>query len=1087
MDSFVILKFKLRSFIRRYYINELLRGLIFFVAAGLLYLLITLFIEHIFWFEPLGRTILFWSFILVELLLFGRFIMYPLLKLFRISKGIDDDRAAVIIGKHFPEVKDKLLNVLQLKNNSAKTDLLLAGIDQKARELKPVPFSMAVDFRKNLPYLKYAAVPVLILLLIIAFGRADIFSNSYERVVNYKTAYEPPAPFSFRINEQSLRVRENEPFILEVITEGRIIPEEVSIQYRGQSYFLNAIAPGLFQYSFEPVQESFEFRLSGNKVTSRSFFLEMIKVPRTLDLQMMLDFPGHTGLDYELVEGTGNATIPEGTKITWELKTSATDFVHFGMADSLIEMHSEKNFFSLSRTLNNSVDYQISTSNREVQNFENLRYSIKVVKDEFPQLVLKHRQDSLEKETHYFYGKVSDDYGISGVKMITHPVDGTGNRRAVPIDVGRGAVGEFLAVFPDTLDLERGKEYEIFFEVTDNDAVNGFKKIKSESFFFRKKTLQDEKDERLEEQNNAIQGIDGSLKELKESRTGWDELQRLQIDKERSFKQRKEMENFLKRQKKQNDVMQSFTKKLKNTLEKEEKSYNEDLRKELQERLEKREEELNENEKLLEELEKYKNKLEEEGLREKLEEISKGVNSRERNLEQLLELTKRYYVQEKLQKLANDLEELGREQEELSNGEDQNTSEAQDSLNQETSEVLKELDELGEENERLQKPIELGRDEESEKEIPQDQNNASEKLKNGHLEKAKKEQKKAAEKMKELSGKLKQQMQMGGMQQMQEDVDMLRQILDNLIIFSFEQEEVMDDFKKIGNTSPSFSSKLREQNFLKENFQHIDDSIYSLALRNQMITEQVTNKLVDVEYHLDKTLERLAQNEVHLGVASQQYVVTGANDLAYFLSNILGNMQQMLNQAMGKGEDGSGQGMQLPDIIKKQGELSEQMQQGLKKGEKRGEGNDGKNGEQGISEKDSEELFRIFQEQQMLRMALEEKLRKEGNNAKDRSLQEEMEQIEKDILGEGFNQNTIERMQQMEHKLLELEDAELLQGQKEEREAETNKKQFENTVNDPILKAKEYFNTTEILNRQSLPLRQIYRLKVKQYFERGDH
>ncbi len=195
MDNFEILRKKLEAFIRRFYLNELLKGLIFFVAIGLLYFLLTLFIEYLLWLSPTGRTILFWSFVAVEVFLLLRFIIFPLLKLFKISKGIDYTEASRIIGRHFPEVSDKLLNVLQLKSSGKQTDLLLAGIDQKAQELRPVPFSLAVDFRKNLPFLKYAAIPVAIILLIVLTGKADIFSSSYERVVNYKVAYEPPAPF----------------------------------------------------------------------------------------------------------------------------------------------------------------------------------------------------------------------------------------------------------------------------------------------------------------------------------------------------------------------------------------------------------------------------------------------------------------------------------------------------------------------------------------------------------------------------------------------------------------------------------------------------------------------------------------------------------------------------------------------------------------------------------------------------------------------------------------------------------------------------------------------------------------------------
>jgi hypothetical protein len=123
----------------------------------------------------------------------------------------------------------------------------------------------------------------------------------------------------------------------------------------------------------------------------------------------------------------------------------------------------------------------------------------------------------------------------------------------------------------------------------------------------------------------------------------------------------------------------------------------------------------------------------------------------------------------------------------------------------------------------------------------------------------------------------------------------------------------------------------------------------------------------------------------------------------------------------------------------------------------------------------------------MLRKALEERMKEEGMKKGAGEIQKEMEQIEKDILEKGFNPETQRRMQQLEHKLLELEEAELEQGRKPERESNTSKEQFKNETKDQTIRAREYFNTTEILNRQSLPLRQIYKQKVKEYFERTDN
>ena len=122
MSNFETIKSKIEQFIKRYYTNELLKGAILFFAIGLLYLIVTLFVEYVLWLNPTARTILFWAFVVVELSLFIKFIAIPLTHLFKLRKGINHETASKLIGNHFPEVNDKLLNILQLNQNPTQSD-----------------------------------------------------------------------------------------------------------------------------------------------------------------------------------------------------------------------------------------------------------------------------------------------------------------------------------------------------------------------------------------------------------------------------------------------------------------------------------------------------------------------------------------------------------------------------------------------------------------------------------------------------------------------------------------------------------------------------------------------------------------------------------------------------------------------------------------------------------------------------------------------------------------------------------------------------------------------------------------------------
>ncbi len=1127
MSTFNIIQQKLEEFIKKYYTNELIKGAILFFAIGLLYLLITLLVEYFLWLNPLGRRVLFWAFVFVELALFVRFIAFPLAKLFKLQKGINYEEASKIIGNHFPQVNDKLLNVIQLNQNRRESELLAASIDQKATELQPVPFKSAVNFKKNAKYLKYAAIPVLIFILFSALGGMDIFSSSYKRVVHYDTAFEPPAPFSFIVMNDDLNAVENKPFNLKIRTEGTAIPENASINYNGENYYLQQTAPGLFEYTFQQPVESIDFNLKANKVTSREYTLDVVKTPSLLNFEMVLDYPSYTGKRDEILKSTGNATIPEGTRVKWNVATKNTKAVTLKTADTSFSFASKGENFNFEKGIYNKLDYAITTSNEKLKDYENLAFTLNVVKDQFPEIEVQSKQDSTNTQRVFFLGQISDDYGLTKLRLVYFPEGDEKQAKTQALPLNKTNFDQFTYTFPMNLPLDEGVAYEYYFEVFDNDAIHNYKSSKSGIYSFRKLTKNELEDEQLQNQQEAIKGLDKSLEELKDRKQTLEELSRTQKEKnELNYNDKKKLENFIQRQQKQEEMMKNFSKEMKEELEnfqpenKEKDPFKEDLQK----RLEENEEQLKKNEKLLDELEKLQDKIQKEELTEKLEKLSKQNKNQEKNLEQLLELTKRYYVEKKAEKLAEELYELGEEQEKLADKpEDENTKEVQEELNEKFEEYKKQMNELQKENEGLKKPMDIPKDKPTEQQIDQEQQKATDKLEEQKPSEAGKNQKKAGQKMKQMSKSMQMQMQSGQSETIEEDVKMLRQIVDNLVVFSFQQEDLMEVFKKIEYGNPIFGKKLNIQNDLKINFEHIDDSIFALSLRQPMIGSQINTSLTEIQYNIEKSLERLAQNETRQGIGNQQYTVTGANDLAVMLSDILSNMQMQMAMSMGSGSGkgkpmpgSGGGGFQLPDIIEKQESLSEKMKEGMKKGKKgskgQGEGNgeqegsgdgngqngeNGKNGQQGDkkgSEKegngDSEEMngeiFEIYKQQQELRNQLQDRLSKEGLKGNAGNLLKKMEGIEQQLLDKGFNENTLQQMLNLKYELLKLDKADLEQGQESRRESRTNKRDFQNNSRLSPEDIKKYFNTTEILNREALPLRQDYKNKVQEYFKESN-
>ncbi len=1068
----------------------------------------------------MGRTFLFWTFVGVELLLLIRFIAFPLFKLFKLQKGIDFNEASSIIGKHFAEVNDKLTNFLQLSNDSSQSELLLASIDQKATMLQPIPFGNAINFSGNRKFLPLAVIPLLLFAVFYLSGNSAILSQSLNRVVNYKQQFLPPAPFQFIILNDNLQTEQNKDFVVKVRTVGKVVPENALIVIGKENYFMESIAPGEFAFKIAKPSANIQFHVEANAVSSNDFELQVIAVPSIADFEMILNFPTYLSKSAEKVKGTGNAVVPEGTRVMWKMKTVATQNVDWKDLNSKIAFNQVDNLFTLSKNISQNTDYQILTSNSKAIDYEKLNYKITVIKDQFPTINVSTAPDSIKTQKSYVLGQVSDDYGLSKLNIIYYPKGQPNAAKRGAMPVKSDLNDQFVFSFPSALEVVEGVSYDFYFEVFDNDAPHGYKSTKSSVFSSRIQTETEKEEQVLQQQNENINSMERSLKNQDKQISELEKLGKMGKEKDNiEFKDQQKINEFLERQKQQDEMMKEFSKKMEENLDKFKDNKKDELKEELKKRLDKAEKDLEKNQKLLDELKELNDKIKNEELFEKMEKFKQTSKNQTKNLEQLVELTKKFYVEKKAEQLADKLDKLADKQNEQTEKEKENTINNQEEINKEFDKIQEELKELDKENKELKSPLDIPKDEQKEKNIEDDLKKASEELKKESKTKAKPKQKSAAKQMKEMSMAMASSMASGDKEQMEEDVKMLRQILDNLLAFSFAQEDLMGDFRQLKRNSPSFNKNLKAQQDLKQQFKHVDDSLFAMSLRNPKIAEDVTKEIGNVHYNLDRGLESMVEFQLAKGLSHQQYTISSANKLADFLSDILNGMQMSLSGAgEGKPKPGQGQGdMQLPDIIKKQQGLGDKMKDGMKPGDKpgnkpgegkegqgegqkpgdgkkpgsgqkpgqgsgQGSGSEGENGEDG--EGDAKAIMEIYKEQKQLREALQNELQKQGLGNSGQNAIEQMKQIEKQLLNKGFNSEVLQKSLNLKYELLKLEKAVQQQGEEKKRQAETNKVEFDNKANALPANLQDYLNSIEILNRQTLPLRSNYSRKVQEYFSK---
>ncbi len=1151
MESYQHILDKLEAFTSRYYKRRLVKGLFLFLFLGGLSFLFIGGLEYLLWLDSRFRSVLLVAGIVLLGFLFVSYILLPVAHLLRLRRGLTHKEGSRLIGMHFPEVSDKLYNLLELADNTDRSELLLASIEQRSKDLSPVPFQLAVQMKEAYKYSKYALLPLAIIGLIWLSGNGLEFINSYKRVVNYDLAYEPPAPFSFELLTADLRVREDQPFILKLRTPGEVQPDQVRLVLEGSPIIMERQGE-YFQHTFQPPLQRMNFYLEAAGVSSRTYTLDVIRVPAIDGFEMVLTYPDYLGVPPKRIQGSGNATVPEGTEIRWELNTIHADSVVYADRDTLLKLPTSSKKAEFARKPFQTTPYSISAANQDIPEFDKLNYQIDVIRDESPEIEMKMEQDSLNANIAYFEGVVSDDHGLSGLKMFAYPSGSQTDREMVEIPIPETTFHTFYYTFPSGLELLSEEEYVVYFEITDNDGNRGGKSRKSREFRLTKLSS-DELDSRvLERQNELLKGMDKSAKQREDLQKEFKELLQNQKEKEAlSFDDTERLKEFFDKQDQQERLMEKFSRELSESIENEETPENELLK----ERLEREEEKAKKNAALMEEMKEILEKLDKEELEERMEELSKGQQGSQRSMEQLLELTKRYYVQEKSRQLSRKLSKLSEEQKAEADSEEglERRKERQRELNSEFETLKKELEELQKDNQQLKKPLPWERDDRKEQSVTKNQEEALESLSEEDTESGdtpqeakesegpEKKQKEAGKKLKELSEALNQGAAAGGGETIAEDAEMLRQILDNLVVFSVEQETLFNRIQKGEQDQIGRSGDIKKQQQLRQLFEHVDDSLFALSLRRAEISEIVNTQITEVYYNIDKGLESFAENNWFRGASYQQYVFTAANELSAFLAEMLDNMQESLMPGKGKGQ---GSDIQLPDIIQSQEQLRQQMQEGGEqegskngqgeqegqgkageqgadgkeggdkgeqgekgeakgsgKGTKDGEGKegsenggnsgkgqgdkDGKGQSEGLGEAELAEYYEIYKTQQEIRKQLEQQLENMINDS-DRKLGEqiarEMEQFENEILTNGITQKTAERLNRIRQQLMRLENATLKQGEDERRESNRTTKDFSS----PVITAPEVFKQsekeTEYLNREALPLRRKYRNRVKQYF-----
>jgi hypothetical protein len=1108
-NNYNLLLDKLDAFIRKYYINQLIKGGLYSIALlGSFFLLITL-LESVAWFSPIVRTLLFYSYLMGGLIIIVRFVVIPLMKLSKFGKRISHVMAADIIGRHFSNVKDLLLNTLQLNQLSLsepeQRDLILAGIDQKANLLQPIPFVSAIDLRQNRRYMIYALPPILILAAILWFSPGRIIEPG-TRLLNHSVAFEKPLPFKISVKNENLTAVQHEDFTLEIELEGSEIPNEVYLMSNGSEIRMEKASRTTYSHTFIKIQHNQRFKFQAAGYYSGDYELIVYPRPTILNFSLQVDYPPYTGMENELLQNAGDIIIPVGSKVTWKFATRDTRELSLTVNEEtrILQVNEKSNSLSYESRIMKPTPYTVSLSNDYMQGADSMSFFINTIPDLYPIIQVEEYRDTVYDSRLYFKGLIKDDYGFKRLEYTmsikTSVGDAPETSTNVVIETQNTRQSFYHYADLSALNVQPGDEVVYYFEVWDNDGVNGSKSTRSQKMSYKLPTL-DEINKSLEKNRENIEDV--LKKGIQEARTIQKDVQEIRKNllekKNLNYQDKQQVQQLLDRQKALQQQMEEV--KAQNSKANQKESQYKEVNKQLLEKqqlLEKLFNELmsDEMKKMFEELQQMLDNLDKDKLSEVMEKIQLSSEDLEKSIDRNLELFKQLEFDKKLTETIEKLKALAEEQKKLAEQtsdakkeEKETLTKKQEDINHEFQAIKDKLQELEKDNKALEEPNESFKiPEDLQQKTEESLEQSSDNLKQGKMKPASGKQKDASDGMQKMSETLFEMQQQMEEEALGEDINALRLILENLVRSSFDQEALISTLSNTPINSPKYPEVAEIQKNIQDNLTVVEDSLFALSKRQSMIEPFINREISAINSNITTTLELLTSRSVSAAMGKQQFVMTSINNLALMLAESLNQMQQSMNQ-MKSGKSGKscpmpGAGKPSMKTMKQlQQKLNEQMEAMKKSMQEGKKGEQGKSGQSSMSE----QLARMAAEQEALRRQLQqyrEELLKDGilDDKGMNKMIKDMEQTESDLVNKLLNESTMRRQQEILTRLLESEKAEM-QREKEEKRESTEAKDI------PRQDPATYFDSiglpsreTELLRTIPPSLRGYYRDKVNAYF-----
>lgn len=1022
-----------------------------------------------------ARTVLVSIMLLAALGILGAFVGPPLLRSLGLLARRSHEDMAARVGSHFPDLKDRLLNALQLaralereSDPSFSPALALASFTQVATQFEALNLDPVVP-REPLRKARRLAFLALTLLGACVLVFPAGLSDAATRLLHFRTDFAPPAPFEFDVKPGDTQVVKGERVVLSAKTSG-LVERTVRFHIReeGQENFDPLAArrdsTGRWAVTFEGVRTSFTYYAEADGYRSRHYRVDVVDRPFVRNLRVQVQSPAYARQPIRtLDDNVGDVTALRGSIVSFELALSKeVRSARMVYADSqAVALTVEGTRARGSLRLVKDRAYHIELTDREgLTNPNPVTYSLRVIEDLPPTIQLLEPASSAtldERMRVALLTRIGDDFGFS--KLVLHyrlaaskfekPQEAWSS---LPIPLPSPQRAEMDVPFTwnlASLQLVPEDVVSFYVEVFDNDAVSGPKSARSAILNLRLPSLEEVFSQADKTQNQAIGDLQKAGEDAGEVKKALDQLQRelRQQNKETvDWQQKKQFQEALRKQeellKKVDEVNRSLD-ELNKDLQRQNALSPETMQKydELQKLLK----ELNnpQFQNLLKKLNEQAPTMTPEQMKQAVQDMKMNEEMFREGIERTIELLKRLQIEQKVDELEKRAGELAKAQEDLAertkNAESKDQKERdrlakeQRELSEQAKAMQREMDQLNQQMQEFPQDMPLGEMQEAQQEMnlsqmQQEMSESASQCEGGNCQSASAMQKKTAERMRSVQKKM-QAMKKKMSQEMKKQVERaFRKALDNLLSLSRQQEELKNRTSKLSPNSPQFRESMRQQAELSEQLQGAASDLMEMGKKSFAITPQMAQKFGDAFNRMNEALQSMQNRDARSSGERMGGAMQALNEAAREIA-------QGMQKSSGS-KSGSSMMQQLQQMAQQQQNLNAQTQQ---IGQGQGQGR--------MTQQQMAAMQRLAQEQRGMQKSLEE-LDREARSSTEgqkmlgdlRKIAEEMQEVVRDLQQGEVNPETLQRQERILSRLLD--------ASKSMRERDWEKKRRAETANE---------------------------------------